>query len=121
MIFPHIKDKQCSMFENPIIALDPGIRTFQAGYDSLGRFTEYGSGSIERVFAYGKKMDAMQSKIDKHHKDSYGDRKERIRFKNERRHLRKQFGFMRNKVQNWIQDVYTGRWRETSPRTMTTL
>ena len=47
MIFPHIREKQCLIFKNPVIALDPGIRTFQAGYDSLGRFTEYGSGSIE--------------------------------------------------------------------------
>jgi transposase len=83
MIFPYTKKKtQKSEFAQSIIALDPGIRTFQAGYDSHGQFTEYGTGDIERVFVYGKKMDRLQSKIDKHYKEFYENKEDRIKFKN---------------------------------------
>lgn len=107
MIFPYVKKKvQNSQYLQPVIALDPGVRTFQAGYDSDGKFTEYRSGDIEQIFAYGKKMDKFQSKIDKHHKESYENIKERVEYKNDRRRWRKQLGFMRNKVQNWMKEAH---------------
>lgn len=116
MIFPHVKKKEKILPARPIIALDPGIRTFQTGYDSTGSFSEYGSGDIERIFAYGKQMDKIQSKIDKHHKEKYEDKKERIKYKNERRRHKRQLGFMRNKVQNWMKDAHWKIARDLSSK-----
>lgn len=64
MCFPYIKKKISHVETRPVVALDPGIRTFQSGYDSTGRFINYGSGDIQRIFAYGKKIDRLQSKLD---------------------------------------------------------
>jgi hypothetical protein len=92
--------------KDTIIALDPGVRTFQAGYDSTGCFTKYGSGDIQRVFTYGKKMDKIQSKIDKHYKECYDNKREKIKYKNIRKRWKKQLRNMRNKIQNWVQDAH---------------
>jgi hypothetical protein len=94
MIFPYVKKKQPPAEEMnsriQAVGLDPSIRTFQAGYDSSGKFIDYGTGDINRIFVWGKKMDKLQSKIDLHQKDHYKNKKERIKYKNERHQWRKQ-------------------------------
>ena len=107
MIFPYTRKKaSISDIKRPVIALDPGIRTFQAGYSSLGKFSEYGSGDINRIFAYGKKMDKLQSKIDKCYEKQYGDYQYKIKQKRQRRKWRKILSCMNNKIQNWMRDVH---------------
>lgn len=67
LILPFVKKKKqqtSDSLQKPVIALDPGIRTFQAGYDSYGRFTEYGTGDIQHIYKRCLNIDKLQSKID---------------------------------------------------------
>ncbi len=53
------------------IAFDPRISTFQIGFTNKSEFVEYGKQEIGKLFSLGKKMDKLQSRIDKHTKDFY--------------------------------------------------
>ncbi len=75
--------------EKKVIAFDPGVRTFQTGLNNKGQFVEYGKQEIGKLFTYGKKMDKIQSKIDRHNNVSYSSIEERVQFKNQRRRWRK--------------------------------
>lgn len=47
-----------------IIALDPGVRTFQTGYDPSGSVVEVGKGDIGHIYRLCHRMDRLQSRID---------------------------------------------------------
>jgi hypothetical protein len=47
-----------------VVALDPGIRTFQGVADSAGRFSEIGEAQVERLIRIAKRADCVQSHID---------------------------------------------------------
>jgi hypothetical protein len=71
------------------------VRTFHTGFTSDDSFVKYGRGDIMNLFVLGKRMDELQSKIDKHHKDSYLDKKERAKYKNRRTKWRRKWeGFL---------------------------
>ena len=106
LIFSYVATKKDIKERTTAIALDPGVRTFQAGYDNTGRFTDIGSKDISKVFEFGKRMDKLHSKIDCWHKDQYINKQERIRYKNDRHRFRKQFARMRQTVQNWMRDAH---------------
>jgi hypothetical protein len=63
--------KERSDKEHNMIAFDPGIRTFQIGFANMCQIVEYGKQEIGKLFSLGKKMDKLQSRIDKHTKDFY--------------------------------------------------
>jgi transposase len=46
------------------VALDPGVRSFQTTYDSVGASTKYGYRSIEKLMIRAKRMDQIQSRLD---------------------------------------------------------
>jgi hypothetical protein len=100
------KKKKTDERTTTAIALDPGVCTFQAGYDSAGKFTDIGCGDISKVFAFGKRMDKLHSKIDRRRRERYVNRQERIQYKNDRHRWRKQFACMRQSVQNWMRDAH---------------
>lgn len=84
MLIPLITKKNEYKSEK-IIAFDPGLRIFQTGFFSDGNFIEYRKGDIKKLFVLRKEMDKLQSRIDKHHKASYLNKKERIKYKNTRK------------------------------------
>ena len=45
-----------------VVALDPGVRTFQTGYDPHGKLLEFGKGDINRIERLCKHLDTLQSK-----------------------------------------------------------
>jgi hypothetical protein len=55
------KKKRSNEKEN-VIALNPGVRTFQIGIIIKDHFVEYGKQDIGKLFVLGKKMDKIQSK-----------------------------------------------------------
>lgn len=94
------------------IAFDPGVRTFQTGFNSDGNFVEYGKGEIKKLFTLGKRIDALQSKIDKHCKPSYTSKKEKIQYKNRRMRWRREMGRILNRVNNLKRDMHWKMARE---------
>ncbi|AGO83341.1 Transposase [Pandoravirus dulcis] len=46
------------------VALDPGVRTFMASYDTDGRFGTVGDGQIGRIIKVAKRADRIKSHID---------------------------------------------------------
>ena len=74
-----------------IIALDPGVRTFQTGFDNFGQFTEYGKGDVSKLFKNALKFDKIQSDINKNKNKSTNEtsKKERKKLKKKRYKLKK--------------------------------
>src|SRR5688500_14703686 len=60
-----------------VLALDPGIRTFQSGFGNSGTFSKIGHCSIGGVICYAKGIDKLQSQLSKCHLDSYVNKQER--------------------------------------------
>jgi hypothetical protein len=89
-----------------VIALDPGVRTFQTGFNNNGDFCKFGHLAIEKIFICGKKMDKLHSKVSRLYKTKYEDREDRIHHKNLRRRLKRQIEQHQCKVQNRIRDVH---------------
>jgi hypothetical protein len=46
------------------IAFDPGIRTFQIGFNSDENFLAYAKGEIKKLFALGKRIDVCSEPIE---------------------------------------------------------
>ncbi len=89
-----------------VIAFDPGVRTFQTGYTSQGSFVEYGKENINKIFCLGKQIDKLLSKIAKHTKQKYCDKREKQKYKNKRRMWRKKIGELRYRIQNLKRDMH---------------
>jgi hypothetical protein len=45
-----------------VIALDPGVRTFQTGYDTNGRVVEWGAKDLSRIYRLCYAHDDLQSR-----------------------------------------------------------
>jgi putative transposase len=104
--------KKTNSPSNKVIAFDPGVRTFQTGFNSDGNFVEYGKGEIKKLFTLGKRMDALQSKIDKHYKESYSSKKEKIQYKSRRMRWRRDTGSILHRVNNLKRDMHWKLTRE---------
>jgi len=48
-----------------VVALDPGVRTFQTCYDADGSVIEWGAGDMSNIFKLSLQADHIQSKLDK--------------------------------------------------------
>jgi IS605 OrfB family transposase len=106
LILPYTKTVQPMPDTRPILALDPGVRTFLAGYDSQGKFTDYGSESISQIYTIGLQIDKLLSKIAKSTKPKYSNKEERKKCKNDRKRWRKKADLLRNRIKNKIKDVH---------------
>jgi transposase len=68
LILPYLKPKVNDQSLNnttktQAIALDPGVRVFQSGFDSSGCFSKFGEGGADRLFDYCDKIDKSISKL----------------------------------------------------------
>ena len=78
-----------------IIALDPGVRTFNTGYDLEGNAFEWGKSDIERIFKLCHRQDRLQSEWSKE------EVKHRKRYK-----LRRAARKIRKKIRNIVDEVH---------------
>ena len=88
------------------IALDPGVRTFQYGYDSSGSTVEIGDGAASVLFLKCKKQDYYRAQLAKHKKPQYDTKDERKREKSERRRLRKLITKIQFKKENLVRHMH---------------
>jgi len=79
---------------NPVIALDPGVRTFQTGYDPRGYVFEFGKGDIGRIIRLCKHMDDLISRATK------------VPCRKRYRINRCALPRMRTKIQNLVMDLH---------------
>ena len=113
LLIPILIDKKTrNTMKQSAIAFDPGVRTFQTGFNNKGQFVEYGKREIGKLFTLGKKMDKIQSKIDRHYKSFYSSVQERVQFKTQRRRWRKQVGRLRHRVRT-SKRTCIGSWQGT--------
>lgn len=81
-----------------IVALDPGVRTFQTFYSEQNIAGKIGDGfSTYLLKAYGQKVDKLKSVLDTHKK---------YLSKKTRRNLRKRCALLRAKVKNNVRDLH---------------
>lgn len=80
---------------NDIIALDPGVRTFMAGYDPIGKILEIGSGDMTRIYRLCSHMDKLQTRF----QQPTTKAKKRYR-------LKKAWKRMQQRVRNLIDEVH---------------
>jgi len=97
MIVPFVTKIKEKKKNEKIIALDPGVRTFQTGFDNFGKFTEYGKGDVSKLFKNALKCDKIQSDIDENKNESI--KKERKKLKKKRYKLKKKSQIYQNKIQ----------------------
>jgi hypothetical protein len=88
------------------------VRTFQTGFNSDSKFIEYEKNEINKTFALGKRIDTVQSKIDKHYKASYAFKKEMIQYKNRRTQWKRGMGRISNRMNDLKRDMYWKLARE---------
>ena len=83
-----------------IYAFDPGIKTFQTGFDSNSK------GDFKRLFRLTLQIDKLTSKVDTHHKENYSPQKEYRKYKRQRRKMRRTIGYLRRKMMNLKKDFH---------------
>jgi len=80
-----------------IISLDPGVRTFQTGYDPSGYTLEFGSGDMSRIVRLCRSMDDLQSRWYQHSPVLTHHRRYR---------LKRAWLCMIDKIRNLIRDIH---------------
>lgn len=78
-----------------LIALDPGVRTFQTGFTDDSEIMEFGKKDIDKVFSLCRHLDRLQSKW------SQSDTRHRERYR-----LRKAAKRVRTRIQNLVRDCH---------------
>lgn len=86
------QEKTCVNNSDGIIALDPGVRCFQTGFDGH-RFLEFGKGDIGRITRLCQHLDDLMSRI-----SQTGGR--------QRQSMRKAAQRMRNRIRNLIDEAH---------------
>jgi putative transposase len=92
--------------ESAVIALDPGVRTFQTGFNNRGGFCKIGDQAIQQILACGMYMDKLQSKVSQLYKTKYESEKDRVHHKNLRRKLKRKTEHCQHRLQNRIRDAH---------------
>ena len=77
-----------------VIALDPGVRVFQTGYDPEGKLYEFGKGDMHRIERLAEHLDVLQGKI----------AQPTVRAK-QRLRLRRAAMRLRQRIRNLVDDV----------------
>ena len=84
-----------------VVALDPGVRTFQTTYGDDGRVTEWGSGDMSRICRLARHADNLQGKM----------KKEKLKGGKKKRHRR---AFLRilQRIRNLVVEMHRklARW-----------
>ncbi len=103
------------------VALDPGVRTFSAMYDTKGRFGEIATGQVSHMIQIARKTDKIKSRIDQHlltrseQRQARGcklklcaplDKTERKRVKRERHRARRKVRSLNQKVRDLRNDLH---------------
>ena len=101
MIVPFVTKAKKKKTNKKIIALDPGVRTFQTGFDNFGKFTEYGKGDVSKLFKNGSKCDKIQSKISENENQSMKEKTKEAKrkLKKKRYKLKKKYQNYQNRIQ----------------------
>ena len=96
--------------QHSVVALDPGVRTFQTCYDADGGIIEGGVGDMSSIFKLSKPADQIRSKLDR--ADVKGQQR--------KRRLKKAWWRKLEKIQNKIGEVHKkmARWLCTTYRTI---
>ena len=92
-----------------VVALDPGVRTFQTGYDPAGRLYEFGKADMEQIFEICIRMDKLQSKIDTLRQapvDRELPKKERRKQKKRQYRMRLALRRLQDRVRNLIDEMH---------------
>ena len=65
LIVPRVVERKSEnqTLSKSIVALDPGVRTFQTTYDDSGLVTEWGKGDMTHVYVLCRKADKLQSSM----------------------------------------------------------
>jgi putative transposase len=92
--------------EVSVLALDPGVRTFQSGFDNSGTFFKIGHYSIGGVISYAKGINKLQSQLSRCHLDSYENKQQRTQYKFKRRRLRRRAQRQQTRIQNRMQAAH---------------
>src|SRR5688572_23376051 len=92
--------------EVSVLALDPGVQTFQSGFDNSGTFFKIGHCSIGGVICYAKGIDKLQSKLSTCHLDSYTNKQQQTQYKYKRRRLRRRAQRQQMRIQNRMQAAH---------------
>ncbi|AGD92036.1 putative transposase [Megavirus lba] len=95
--------------QKSIVSIDPGIRTFHAFYDPIGKSGKIGDGLINRIIKLYKKMDKIQSKITKTNPKNNDFRYKKNKL--HRQNMRKRCAWLRTKVKNIVRDYH---WKTAS-------
>lgn len=98
------ENKQKNVDDVSCIAFDPGVRTFQTGFDGM-KYVEYGNGSIERIYSLSKLQDKLKSGLANLVKKTYKNKKEKRRHKNKRHKMHKKINMLENRVQHLQDDL----------------
>lgn len=82
-----------------VVALDPGVRTFQTTYDATGLATEWGKGGMSVIFCLCRRADKLQSSMAK----KTGSKK---------RGCRRAWWRMLDKIRNKVDEIHhkTAKW-----------
>ena len=109
-----------------VIALDPGIRTFQTGYDINGVTIEWGAGDMNRIFALCRFADKLQSKWSKEGR-AVNKRRQRVAWLRSLRRIHQKVDEVQRKLATFLCRNYkvillpefnTGRMVKTANRTI---
>lgn len=98
MIITYKTEIQHRKNNQKIIALDPGVRTFQTGFDNNGDFKEFGKKDVSRLFKQTLACDKLQSQINTSKPTEEHSSKEKKKLKNKRKRLKKKFKLHQNRV-----------------------
>ncbi len=98
LCFPYEKPKEdLRMHNQRIIALDPGVRTFQTGFSNKGDYEEFGKDDYKRFPTILRKCDALQSVIKSEIKIMKARKRKRLKIAAQKR---------RDKLHHIVTDVH---------------
>jgi IS605 OrfB family transposase len=104
--FEPIADASTRSTRKLAVALDPGVRTFQATYDSGGASIKYGHGDVVRMSQIAEKMDKLRSvwSYDQNRMSDDGHRPAPTH--SERKRAKRAFNRMSAKIENLKTDAH---------------
>ncbi len=93
-----IEEKQKQPFNT--VSIDPGVRTFASIYSPDGISGKLGDNIIEPLCRLGKRIDNLQSEINKKENEKYTNKSKR------RYNMKRRMNLLRTKISNTIQDLH---------------